>query len=176
MTAKESRIEARLFPSESCIAKEIAIADFHDSYRLLTSVKKKVNPLEVYCLMVKKVPGWINFLLSLRNIIARLLGLKDVGNLGRINQFLIRNNKSLEGCELDFFTIAICSQNEMILILNDKHLDIKISILINEQFEEEEVIFSTLVKFNNFYGKVYMFIIAPFHKIIVKRLMRNIES
>lgn len=176
MISKEPKIEASLFPVESYIAKEVAVADFHDSYKLLSSGKKKINPLEVYFLMVKRVPKWINFLLSLRNKIARLLGLKDVGNLGKTKKFLGQGGKNLVGHKLDFFIIATYSQNEMILILNDKHLDIKVSIFINESFEEKTIIFSTLVKFNNFCGKAYMFIITPFHKVIVKRLMRNIVS
>ncbi len=66
----------------------------------------------------------------------------------------------------------------MTLILNDKHLDIKMSILnrYDNNSQKNTVIISTLVYFNNFLGRFYMLIITPFHKIVVKRLLSNILS
>lgn len=62
----------------------------------------------------------------------------------------------------------------MILILKDRHLDIKMSILKRKHIDATEVIVSTIVNFNNTLGKIYMFIITPFHRLVMMRLMSNI--
>ncbi|MBA3537162.1 MAG: DUF2867 domain-containing protein [Tatlockia sp.] len=76
--------------------------------------------------------------------------------------------------KLDIFTIKSFSENEMILTLNDRYLNIKMSILKRKHTDETEVIVSTVVNFNNKLGKVYMFIISPFHRLVMMRLMNNI--
>lgn len=168
-------MEARAcdFPNESKIANEVILADFNDSYKI-SSVEYHMSPLEIYLLMVNNTPIWINFLLSLRNKIVRLLGLNDVGNLGGIDHLAYVKSEDLVGAKLDFFVIESLDQNEMILILKDKHLDIKISIFKYENVSSTDVIVSTIVNFHNYVGKIYMFIIAPFHRMVVKRLMKNI--
>ncbi|MEO8400570.1 MAG: DUF2867 domain-containing protein [Gammaproteobacteria bacterium] len=162
-----------IFPDRSLIANEIISADFHDSFRLL-SLEGNLDPLDIYLIMVNNTPSWINRLLSLRNKLVHLLGLNDVGNLGAINGLDFVDRENLIGEKLDIFIIESFSKNEMILTQKDKHLDIKISILKHENSLKTDLIVSTVVNFHNKLGKIYMTLIAPFHKVVVKRLMKNV--
>ena len=161
------------FPDDSKIVNESIAAHFNDSYSVIT-VNNELDPLHIYLLMVNNTPVWINSLLSIRNKIVKLLGLKDVGQLGEVDYINHSDADELTDAKLDIFTIESFSENEMILTLNDRHLNIKMSILKRKHTDETEVIVSTIVNFNNKLGKVYMFIISPFHRLVMMRLMNNI--
>jgi hypothetical protein len=161
------------FPNDSKIVNESIAAHFKDSYSVIT-VKNELDPLQIYLLMVNNTPVWINSLLSIRNKIVKLLGLKDVGQLGGVDYINHSDFDELTDAKLDLFTIESFSENEMILTLNDKHLNIKMAILKRKHTNKIEVIVSTIVNFNNKLGKIYMFIISPFHRLVIMRLMNNI--
>ncbi len=161
------------FPDDSKIVNESIASHFNDSYSVIT-VRNELDPLHLYLLMVNNTPVWVNSLLSIRNKIVKLLGLKDVGQLGKVDYINHSDAEELTDAKLDIFTIESFSENEMILKLNDRHLNIKMSILKRRHTDETEVIVSTIVTFNNKLGNVYMFIISPFHGLVMKRLMDNI--
>ncbi len=161
------------FPYDSKSVKESIAADFNDSYSV-TTVKNELDHLHIYMLMVNNTPVWINSLLFIRNKIVKLLGLKDVGQLGKVDYINHLGADKLTIAKLDIFTIESFDENEMILILNDRHLNIKMSILKRKHTDETEVIVSTIVNFNNKLGNVYMFIISPFHRLVMMRLINNI--
>ena len=163
------------FPQESSIASEAGVADFQDSY-MLSSFEKEVEPLAVYLLMVNQTPTWVNSLLSVRNKMVRFVGLKDVGTLGGLKLEHYKNKESRVGMQLDIFTIAVSTPTEIILVLNDTHLDIKLSILIQKENNKNSISMSSIVKFHNIWGRLYMFAITPFHKRIVKRLLQNVAK
>ncbi|HJV20387.1 MAG TPA: DUF2867 domain-containing protein, partial [Sediminibacterium sp.] len=66
---------------------------------------------------------------------------------------------------------------------DDKHLNFRVSLLINRQSdycENKKIIISTTVKFNNWFGRLYFLLVRPFHKLIVpimlKGIIKNIEN
>jgi hypothetical protein len=172
MLANKMTVTECGFPQASSIASEAGLADFQDSHEL-SSFEKEVEPLAVYLLMVNQTPTWVNSLLSVRNKMARFVGLKDVGTLGGLKLEHYDNKENRVGMQLDIFTIATSTPKEMILVLNDKHLDIKLSILIQKENNKNSIFMSSIVKFHNIWGRLYMFVITPFHKRIVKRLLQN---
>ena len=122
--------------------------------------------------MLNKTPRWINTLLHLRNNLVKPLGLKNVGLLGGLKHSNYTNKQSLIGMQLDIFHIRELTSNEMVLALNDKNLDIKISIMKERDNFTNKLVIGTCVKYNNYLGQVYMNLISSFHKIIVKRSLR----
>lgn len=161
------------FPIHSLIIGESRSANFKDSFTI-SSDNIGLDVLEIYLRMVSNTPKWINALLSLRNNFVRFFGLQHVGNLVGKSPLESISRDKLIGAKLDFFTIETLNNNEMILLLKDKHLDIKLSILKGGDIKKNKIFVSTVVNYNNLLGNVYMFFIAPFHKIVVKRLMNNI--
>jgi hypothetical protein len=54
---------------------------------------------------------------------------------------------------------------------DDKHLDFRISVLCSAEAEPEggrQLVFSTVVQCHNRLGRAYIFVIAPFHRLVVK--------
>jgi len=163
------------FPADSKIAEASIAADFQDAYSVVTD-RHELDPLQIYLLMVNNTPFWINSLLTIRNKAVRLLGLRDVGRLGAVDNIRQDGKNDLTGVKLDIFTIASFSEKEMILKLNDKHLNILMSILLRRQHDKTEVIVSTAVNYNNMLGSIYMMVIAPFHRRVIMRLMSIIQG
>jgi hypothetical protein len=58
----------------------------------------------------------------------------------------------------------------------DSHLDAWISILITRIDKNCTIYLSTAVKFYNFIGRAYFFIIKPFHKLIIKSKLKYIRQ
>lgn len=74
------------------------------------------------------------------------------------------------GKTIGMFNIYYISKDEIIAGENDKHLDFIVSLLRHEN----ALTVSTFVKYNNLFGKIYMFFIAPMHKIVVKNMIKKL--
>jgi hypothetical protein len=98
-----------------------------------------------------------------RNKIVGIFGLK-------VESLMPKKMTTLKvGEKIGMFTIYFISENEVIAGEDDKHLNFRVSILRID----EEVMVSTFVKYNNSFGKIYMFLIMPFHQMIVIAMMKN---
>ena len=58
----------------------------------------------------------------------------------------------------------------------DKHLDFRFSILIRQEDGITKVSLSTIVKINNIFGKVYFFLITPFHRFIILNILKILSG
>jgi len=77
---------------------------------------------------------------------------------------------------VDFFKIYSSSPTEVVLGEDDKHLDFRLSVLCSGQLSPEvgrHLILSTVVHCHNRLGRVYLFLIAPFHRLIVRSSLRS---
>jgi hypothetical protein len=68
------------------------------------------------------------------------------------------------------------TDHEIILGEDDKHLDFRVSLYLDENTEtnQKQLTISTLVKFNNIFGKLYFMPVLPFHKLIVPTMLKGI--
>jgi hypothetical protein len=57
---------------------------------------------------------------------------------------------------------------------DDKHLYYRISILKRNTEKRFEVYLTTIVKFKNNWGKIYFAFIKPFHKMVVKSMLKKL--
>jgi hypothetical protein len=81
------------------------------------------------------------------------------------------------GEQLGIFELLDKSENEIIVGGDDKHLNLRVSLLLEPMTKvtaKIELIITSCVKFNNLFGKVYFIPVKPFHKIIVYRTLKNI--
>ena len=152
-------------PDESEIYNHLEGAYFTDSYSVLTQVANQ-SALDIFLNIARETPAWINTLMRVRNAIASKLGLKDLGLLADIDP-----DKSSEsykvGDRVGIFTLHSNSHREVILEDRDRHLDVKVSIYVTPNDDMARVYASTVIHSNNTMGKIYMFFVTPFHKIIV---------
>ena len=66
-------------------------------------------------------------------------------------------------------TVVAKTANETVVSLDDKHLKAYLSVYV----EDRNVSLSTLVQYYNKLGVAYFTLIRPFHKIVVKNMLRH---
>jgi hypothetical protein len=135
--------------------------DYTDTFS--TELRQDSDIKDLYLRLVNTKSKTIDFLMSLRNKIMSIFGAKTVINETK-GDFAVGNNVGL-------FKIYYIDEKEIISGLKDSHLDFCISFYKIDN----QVLLSTLVKYNNTFGKVYMNIIKPFHKLIVKNMLKNLK-
>ncbi|MCD9114718.1 DUF2867 domain-containing protein [Pseudomonas bijieensis] len=104
-------------------------------------------------------PAWIGWLMNVRDTIVACFGLKTARHLATL------------GNRIEIFKVYSTNQTEIVLGEDDKHLDFRISILCSAEAEPEgsrQLVFSTVVHCHNRLGRAYIFVIAPFHRLVVK--------
>ena len=107
---------------------------------------------------------WIDALLALRNIIVAPLGLKD----GK------HNDASLD--VIGIFPVVSETPDRLIAGFDDKHLDFRVVVDVSGAKPGRSVTATTLVMTHNFLGRAYLAIIMPFHKIVVKSMLRRVAG
>ena len=119
----------------------------------------------IYLHIFNHTPKWIDNLLNFRNKIVSIFGLKTglEGQKLSCEKDIIVNNK------IRLFIIYAVTNSEIIAGDVDKHLNFIVSVLK----QENQVTVSTFVKYNNLFGRIYMNLIIPFHKLIVKSMLKN---
>lgn len=107
-----------------------------------------------------KLPKWVNWLMKIRNSIVGIFGLKTA--------------KEERDGQTMYFAVIEQNENEIVMGEKDKHLDFRASVLVDKAYSFLYV--TTLVHFNNFGGRVYFFPVKPFHKIILKSLLKRLVN
>ena len=173
---------------------EILVANFQILEKLIPRSDKifvsfgKVNYEDCFCLnletktifdidfiifkIIKTLPNWVKLLLNLRNKIVSIFGLKTGKIWDVYDNPEILNFK--QGQSIGNLSVILKGKYHLITELKDKHLDFRVSILIREEEDTTKVYFSTIVKYNNIFGKMYFFLIAPFHRLIIPSTLKRL--
>lgn len=129
-------------------------ADFSDTY--VVHDPHAADALEVARIAFSQAPGWISALLQLRNFLVKPFGL--------VNE---RPSEAIEA--VGMFPVLSRSDEKVILGLDDRHLDFRVIVeLLNNG---ETVSMTTLVKTHHIWGKAYLVIITPFHRMIAATIL-----
>ncbi len=136
--------------------------DFSDTF----ATTNHQNDLQTITnLIFNTIPTWLTWLLNIRNWLVQFIGLKHEKPAGYHTNYEV-------GGYVAFFKIFKISSNEITLGADDSHLNFR-AIVTDTQTEHFNIKVTTLVKFNNKTGKIYMKIIAPFHRFVVKQIVKQ---
>ena len=160
MKVKEENI-----PNTVGISNALDKIDFTDTF---STTNHKDNLWHLSELIFAHQPKWIKLLFKIRNTIVKKMGLKT-------DMPAPKEMKYEVGEHIGFFKIYAIQSNELILGANDKHLNFRVSIF-NSGERMFNIKVTTLVKYHNTFGKVYMTIIKPFHHLIVRTMVANAYS
>ena len=139
-------------PVGSDILTGFGETDYTDTYTITKQTDKSAEEISKKLIVL---PDWAGALFWLRNKAVGIFGLKTDKNAG----------------SEAFFTTISNRDEEIIMGENDKHLNFRASILKNRS--ENTISLITVVHFNNVWGKIYFLPVKPFHKIIMKALLKR---
>jgi len=160
-------------PQHSVISKSAVDAYFFDSYSFSTQYQGH-NALGIWLAHAASTPKWVNFLMTCRNAIVSRMGLKHLGQLGDFEAKKLTDEYQV-GDSVGIFTLVHLTDNEIILSDSDKHLDVQVSVY-KVDIESNLISISTVVHVHNIFGKIYMLLVKPMHKMIVPSSIKRAES
>ncbi len=156
------KVRSESIPQTDLIHQCLDSVDFSDTF----STSNKTDSLEdITKKIFGKAPKWIERLMQLRNYLVKFIGLKSEKPEGWHENFV-------KGGYVSFFKIFIIEENETILGADDSHLKFRVSVLDNGA-PEFNIKVTTLVEYQNRTGKIYMFFVKPFHRVVVKRMVKQ---
>jgi Protein of unknown function (DUF2867) len=111
--------------------------------------------------MLGRRPRWIGALLALRDILVTPLGLKTTDPSGRTSADVI-----------GIFPVVSETPGRLVAGFDDRHLDFRVVVDVVNAGPGQQVTATTLVLTHNC-GRTYLAIILPFHRLIVRSLLRQ---
>lgn len=152
-------------PENSIIVNGFGKISYWDTYQVqLQSNDYSVDKITTD---IFKAPTWVDSLMSIRNRIVSVFGLKTGAKVTATEiTYSI-------GSKIGYFTVSDRNENEIVMAENDKHLNFRTSVLVEKYPENSLVYLSTLVQFNNFFGWLYFLPVKPFHRIIIQSLLKK---
>ena len=133
-----------------------------------TSNKNTTETIDAITTRAFKGPKWTHYLMKIRNLAVGMFGLKTGDDKRYTSDFYPIGSRAVH------FTVIDRNDSEIVMGENDKHLNFRTSVLINRKSSNPEIYVTTLVRFNNIWGKIYFLPVKPFHKMIIKSLLKNL--
>jgi hypothetical protein len=162
-------VSAAEMPEECALRGMLVGAHFSHACRMPLA-SASLTPPEIFLRYLKATPAWVERALALRNAIVRQIGLKDVGPMTPLTEKPAADYRV--GDRLGIFTIFGSTPDELLLGIDDSHLDLRVSVL-KQGGARPSYIISTVVKVHNWLGRAYMLPVGPIHPLIVKTMMRR---
>lgn len=165
-------VEKVALPEISLLLDEVY--EYSDSYKSkFLDQKNEIDILLVTKAFFSFSPKWIGNLFALRNKIVSVFGLKTGDGLAQKEEVL-QNFKGQIGDKVGIFKVFDKTDGEIILGENDSHLNFRVSLLlVPKQDHTKDITISTVVHFNNWFGKLYFFPVKPFHRLIVPAMLKS---
>lgn len=167
---------------DSLLYHDFPNCHYIDSFEYVIMDKKdKIDVIKIAERFIQPGPKWFEGLFALRNKIVSVFNLKTPATVVR-EKSAIKNNWEI-GTQAGIFKVFGKSATEIVLGDDDKHLDVRVSLLLNpykEKADRKQVVVTTVVKYNNRLGRIYFFFVKPFHRtmvpLLLKRNMKQLEA
>ena len=169
MSTQHHRVTLVSLPPESRIAKAYASTNLADAYSVELPSGVSTNPELLARFIFSHQARWISSLIAVRDAIVGRFGLKTAKQLTSLGA------ESKTG-RVGIFKIYGTSPTEIVLGEDDKHLDFRLSVLCSNQPSpggKRQLTLSTVVHCHNRLGRLYILVIAPFHRLVVQSSLRS---
>ncbi len=160
MKTKKSKIP------EKAICNQYAPIHYKDCYKCAVYTEKEINADDLLVAFWTQMPGWINLLFKIRNLLVKIVGLKTDGNNPDQLEEAIRYGKPH-----NIISLSDKTDNETIISLDDKHLIAYLGVYIEKNGNNKDIYTTTLVRFKKPLGYIYFYAIYPFHHLIIKQMI-----
>lgn len=175
MTAATPRtVHACDLPEGSTLRAVLPGAHYADAYQTNDPAPAS-SALQAWLDVTARTPRWTQGLMALRNRLVRLVGLKDLGQLGDLDNRPHPHDAAnyRVGDRVGIFEIRHLGEREVVMGQNDKHLNVQVSLSKQECAGRPVLTLSTVVHIHNTLGHAYMAVVTPFHRAIVPAMLRR---
>lgn len=149
-------------PAQSAVAGVYPSVQLADAFAIQLPPGAAHDPEVLARFMFANQPAWIAMLMRVRDGIVSAFGLKTGKHLATL---AIEARAERVG----IFKIYSKNATEIVVGEDDKHLDFRVSVMRTNAL----LTVSTVVHCHNRLGRVYLLVIAPFHRMVVKASLRR---
>lgn len=178
-TVRETQV-----PAGTAIHASLPGAHFFDAYEVADG-QPSHTALQAWLDVVARTPRWTQMLMTVRNKLVRLVGLKDLGQLH--DGYPPASGKSLReassyrvGDRVGIFRIRHLSDTEVLMGQDDRHLDVQVALTKHSGRTETSgaptMVLSTVVHIHNTLGHAYMAVVTPFHRRIARAMVQRLAD
>lgn len=168
-------IDKTTVPNNSLVNFYPLRTDYVDVFSIRFENKRN-EPIDYFAKsLLDTLPSWSLILFKLRNFLVKFVGLEGGDIIEMIEK--CRNSDCKVGSKMGIFTINSRNEYEIMFAEKDKHLDFAGSIYLTRDETNADICdlgFITKVQFNIKLGNFYFFCIKPFHKLIVKSILKRL--
>ncbi len=165
-------VAATTVPAASALRSMLAEADFHDAWEAPLR-DPALSPTEIFLKAAGAAPAWVGLAMALRNRVVRLFGLKDVGSMRGAGGRPAAAYRP--GDRLGIFTIVSSNADELLLGIDDSHLDVRVSVSKPGGARATSYVVATAVRVHNLLGRAYMVPVGRAHSFVVRAMMRRAQ-
>lgn len=156
-------------PAHSGVSEAYRTVHLADAFAIVLPPGTTPDPEILARFIFAQQPAWIRKLTNLRDMIVAGFGLKTTRALASLGN-------SAKAQRVGIFKIYSTCKDEIVVREDDKHLDFRVSVLCSGEPASESgglLTLSTVVHCHNLLGHAYLFVIAPFHRMVVKASLRR---
>jgi Protein of unknown function (DUF2867) len=114
--------------------------------------------------MLGRQPRWIRTLMAARDVFVTPFGLKTADIARRVS-----------GDHIGMFPVLSETPHRIVAGLDDHHLDFRAVVDVTDLGVDRRVTVTTVVLTHNWLGRTYLAIIMPFHRLVVRSMLRHIS-
>jgi hypothetical protein len=163
MTKQTVIVKSDKIPDQSVIADGFGEINYCDSYRIVRQTDETVDGITT---QIFRMPRWVTGLMRIRNGVVKIFGLRA----GK-NESVKEAAYYPVGSKAGYFTVTERNGNEIVMGENDRHLYFRTSVLVDGK--QSFIHLTTIVRFHNVWGRIYFLPVKPFHRLIVKSLLKR---
>ena len=156
-------------PSGSAITRAYPSVNLADAFAIGLPGGACGEPEVLARFLFAQQPAWVSGLMTVRDLLVAGFGLKTGKQLASLAE-------AAQAQRVGIFKVYSVSETEIILGEDDKHLDFRVSVWCGGAAlpqASRQLVVSTVVHCHNRLGRVYIFLIAPFHRAVVKASLRR---
>lgn len=158
-----ARVRRGVEPMQEAAAASLGAADSVDASAV--DLPLGTTAVEFTTAALGAAPRWVERLLSLRDLLVRPFGLRRTAPAGP-------GGLRLEpGQRVGPFVVFAVDDAEVLLGDDDTHLGFRTSFAVRPRSGGAEGVCTTVVRYDNAFGRAYFTVIRPFHHLVVAALL-----
>ena len=155
-------------PAESRIAVLFPGAQLADAYAVALPPSATRDITALARAVLGSPAPWARSLMCVRDAVMTSFGVKTSAQIAAEAQ--------ADGTErISFFPLQSRSERELVVGEDDRHLNFRASVLLRPRGDGsgDELVATTVVHCHNALGRIYLLVISPFHRLIVRSNLRR---